>query len=467
MGSYDSDLGGQLQLTRCTGRIGEVTGGMDNSLIISGSNLTVGNVFFNEMASTVSITSSTVILGGVSTPGDQSSVFIGGSSVISSGGFEALFASNVIIDNSSVIVGGLANETFNSLMSIENSAVTVNGDVANNGLFGASGSLTVSGDFSNGSSDGNPGLAGIDGPFIVKGTLNNMDGARLFIDGPSNIHAVQNDGIMTAGGVMIVNRGGFSNQMNGSLTLSGVTNVRGGFTNSGGTVILNPSAILTSDRYSQSGGSTDVSGTLSTASYKQSGGDTVIESGGTISATTFKATGGTVTVNGTLDPTAVEMGSGATLQGTGKIVGNVSMGGTMLPGGPGAPGTVTIFGNYEQTGNGILRELISSTSSGLLNVSGDVALDSDSILSITLIGGFNPLGDTFTIIDYASLVGQFSNGSSFWDDGFLWDVNYGANQIDISAVRSPEPSALLLLCIGVAVLALIAQRKTAETHLLA
>jgi hypothetical protein len=84
----------------------------------------------------------------------------------------------------------------------------------------------------------------------------------------------------------------------------------GGFTNSGGTVILNPSAILTSDSYSQSGGSTDVSGTLSTASYRQSGGDTIIESGGTISATTFKATGGTVTVNGTLDPTAVEIGSG-------------------------------------------------------------------------------------------------------------------------------------------------------------
>ena len=139
-------------------------------------------------------------------------------------------------------------------------------------------------------------------------------------------------------------------------------------------------------------------GILSTPSYKQSGGDTIIESGGTISATTFKATGGTVTVNGTLDPTAVEIGSGATFQGMGKIVGNVSMGGTMILGGLGAPGTVTIFGNYEQTGNGIVRELISSSSNGLLNVSGDVALNSDSVLSISLLGGFNLLGDSFTII---------------------------------------------------------------------
>jgi|SRR5215471_2423060 len=38
-----------------------------------------------------------------------------------------------------------------------------------------------------------------------------------------------------------------------------------------------------------------------------------------------------------------------------QVVGNVAMSGTMIPVGPGAPGTLTIFGNYEQTGNGILR----------------------------------------------------------------------------------------------------------------
>jgi PEP-CTERM motif-containing protein len=53
------------------------------------------------------------------------------------------------------------------------------------------------------------------------------------------------------------------------------------------------------------------------------------------------------------------------------------------------------------------------------------------------------------------------------DDGFLWDVNYGAYQIDISAVRSPEPSSLLLLCVGFAVLALCAQRKLAKKPSLA
>ena len=139
----------------------------------------------------------------------------------------------------------------------------------------------------------------------------------------------------------------------------------------------------------------------------------------------------------------------------------------MIPGGLDAPGTLTIFGNYEQTGNGILREFISPSSSGLLNVSGDVALNPHSMLSISLLDGFEPsLGDTFTIMDYSSLVGQFSNSFIFFDDGCAWDVNYGPNQIDVTVVPAPEPSSLLLLCIGFAALALYAQ-KMAKMYLLA
>jgi hypothetical protein len=69
-------------------------------------------------------------------------------------------------------------------------------------------------------------------------------------------------------------------------------------------------------------------------------------------------------------------------------------------------------------------------------------------------------------MNYSSLIGQFANGSSFWDDGFLWDVSYGANQLDVTAVRSPERSSLLLLCIGFAALDLCAQRKMAKTRAL-
>jgi hypothetical protein len=453
---------GGVVIGNCIGTIGGLFGGIASVLEIGGSSLTLGDLLFVQ-GSSVSIDSSALIVhGGLQSGGDFSSLYIAGSSVIMSGFLGNGFASSATIDHSTLTVGGIGTGNRSLTLIDKGSVVFVNGNVGNLGtdfFVDGTSTLAVSGDFFN----YQDGAFGIVGTFIVTGVLNNA--SFLLIDGPSSIHAVQNSGFMNAAGTLFVTGGGFSNQTGGSLFFDGVANVMGGFTNSGGSVFVERT--LTSDSYSQSGGSTDVSGILSTASYKQSGGDTIIESGGTISATTFKATGGTVTVNGTLDPTAVEIGSRGTLQGTGKIVGNVSMGGTMIPGGPGAPGTVTIFGNYEQTGSGILREFISSSSNGLLSVSGDVALDSDSILSITLLNGFNPIGDTFTIIDYASLVGQFSNGSSFWDDGFLWDVNYGANQIDISAVRSPEPSSLLLLCIGVAVLALIAQRKTAKTHLVA
>jgi PEP-CTERM motif len=345
--------------------------------------------------------------------------------------------------------------------------MTVNGklEVNGGGISGSPiGSLTVSGVANV--------TGGVTGESVIvnpRGTLTADSYAGFNTDVSGTLST---DLYMQSGGTSVIESGGIVSATTfrapiGEVRVFGVADVTGGFTNSGALVLVNPGGTITAGSYSQSSQSlTDVLGTISTASYKQSGGDTIIEGGGTISATTFKATGGTVTVNGTLDPTAVEIGSGATLQGTGKIVGNVSMGGTMIPGGLGAPGTITIFGNYEQTGNGVLREFISSSSSGLLNVNGDVALDSDSILSIALLNGFNPIGDTFTIMDYASLVGQFSNGTSFWGDGFLWDVNYGANQIKISAVRSPEPSSLLLLCVGFAALALCAQRKMAKTHLL-
>jgi len=39
---------------------------------------------------------------------------------------------------------------------------------------------------------------------------------------------------------------------------------------------------------------------------------------------------------------------------------------TIIPGTMGSPGTLTINGNYEQTGKGIFDEVISMTSNGLL-----------------------------------------------------------------------------------------------------
>jgi hypothetical protein len=77
------------------------------------------------------------------------------------------------------------------------------------------------------------------------------------------------------------------------------------------------------------------------------------------------------------------------------------------------------------------------------------------------------LNQTFSIMDFAFLNGQFANGSSFWDDGYLWDITYRRHEVDVTAVQAPEPSSLLLLLIGLAALALYAHPKMNKTQRLA
>ena len=133
----------------------------------------------------------------------------------------------------------------------------------------------------------------------------------------------------------------------------------------------------------------------------------------------------------------------------------------LCPDSAGAPGTLTIIGNYEQIGNGVFDELISGASSnGMLDVTGILALDQDSQLIITLLGGFNPVGDSFTIMSYKSLLGEFANGSNFVADGYDWSLTYGPNDVTLTAVTAtPEPGTLPLIRIGVLALCGCTWRK--------
>ena len=164
-------------------------------------------------------------------------------------------------------------------------------------------------------------------------------------------------------------------------------------------------------------------------------------------------------MNGNLDPTAVEFGPGATLNGTGMIVGNVAMGGILAPGTPGTPGVLTIVGNYEQLSGGMLQELMGPLSQSFLHVTGNVTLDPGSFLSIILANGYDPIGQNFTILQDGSLEGQFTNGSVFWQDGYQWDLIYGPNGVELTAVGTPEPGSLLLLGLGSLAIGALAKRK--------
>jgi hypothetical protein len=45
------------------------------------------------------------------------------------------------------------------------------------------------------------------------------------------------------------------------------------------------------------------------------------------------------------------------------------------------------------------------------------------------------------------------------DDGYVWDISYGKDEIFVTAVGTPEPSSLLLLFVGLLALALCVHRK--------
>jgi hypothetical protein len=102
-----------------------------------------------------------------------------------------------------------------------------------------------------------------------------------------------------------------------------------------------------------------------------------------------------------------------------------------------------------------------------LDVSGNVSLDSGALLDISLLNGFDPLNQTFSIMDFDNLTGSFSNGSSFWDENYLWNITYRQREIDVTAVQIPEPGSLLLLLVGFSLLALYAQRRVEKTSHLA
>jgi len=196
-------------------------------------------------------------------------------------------------------------------------------------------------------------------------------------------------------------------------------------------------------------------------------GTVTIKSGGNlVSDVTYTQTGGTTQVDGTLTSHSVVLMdvSGGVVDGTGTITGLILLsGGTMEPGDAPAPGTLTIFG-YDQT-NAIFDELISSTANGLLT-SGDVKLGPGADLNIDLLGGFTPaLGQTFTIMEFISQSGAFANapGGNFSMDGFQWFIAYEPGDIKLTFESPsggppvPEPSSYILL--ATAALAIISGGK--------
>jgi len=334
--------------------------------------------------------------------------------------------------------GGTTTVDVNGAINVTNGytngvAVTVVNGTLDSGSFSTTGGGTTT--------VGNGGTLSVTNTFTNAGSTS--------VSGALSAGAFSNSSSLTVqGGTLTATSGGFTNNGTGTLTMNGTdgtVNVTGGFTNNGTVSLTGTGDNLNTDTFANTSSVSVGAGEtlMASGSYTQTaGGSTTIQASGVLNSPDVTASGGTLTVlNGIIDPTTVSISGTATLQGTGTVVGNVTMtGGTIQPGVPATPGTLTITGSYSQTG-GTFLEQISSTASGLLNVSGNVSLTSGSALTINLLGGFNPMaGTTYTILDYGSLTGgstfsitdpTFNSGSEQW---VIASYDYlGDNEIGLEA----------------------------------
>jgi hypothetical protein len=63
------------------------------------------------------------------------------------------------------------------------------------------------------------------------------------------------------------------------------------------------------------------------------------------------------------------------------------------------------------------------------------------------------------MLNYGTLLGEFSNAPIFFADGFEWTVTYGSNDAVLTAVGVPEPSTMPLIAIGFLALLWFAARR--------
>ncbi|HTL68524.1 MAG TPA: autotransporter domain-containing protein [Lacunisphaera sp.] len=131
--------------------------------------------------------------------------------------------------------------------------------------------------------------------------------------------------------------------------------------------------------------------------------------------------------------------AGGFLGGNVTVAGNLVNSGTVSPGN--SPGTITVTGNYTQTATGTLViELASGASFDHLTIAGSAVLA--GTLQVDLLGGFNPLGQSFTFLTASGGVsGAFTNltGNAINTQGAATatKVTYAATSVNVAFVQLP------------------------------
>ncbi|WP_422001589.1 autotransporter domain-containing protein [Reyranella sp.] len=253
--------------------------------------------------------------------------------------------------------------------------------------------------------------------------------------------------------------GGLTKAGAGTLTLTAANSYSGGTTVSGGTLQLaNANALPTGGALSMSGGTLALGGSnVSVGALSGSGGTislgaaslttdsaTSTTFGGSITGTggltklgtgTLSLTGastysgattvsaGTLAVNGSI-ASSVTVGAGGTLGGTGTIGGNVASTGAIAPGN--SIGTLTVTGNFSQTGGTYVVEANAQGQSDRVNVGGSATIGGTAVQVVAASGSY-AANTTYTILNAAGGVnGRYTGVSSnfaFLTPSLAYDPN--------------------------------------------
>jgi hypothetical protein len=127
------------------------------------------------------------------------------------------------------------------------------------------------------------------------------------------------------------------------------------------------------------------------------------------------------------------------LEGEGTIGANVVNGGELNPGVDIFVGTLAITGNYTQTATGVVNIKIGGPTEedyDHLVVQGTADLDANgATLNVNMVYGFNPQGgESFTVMTFGSLVGQFASINLPSFDGGHFEAQYQDNSLNLVAV---------------------------------
>jgi len=141
-------------------------------------------------------------------------------------------------------------------------------------------------------------------------------------------------------------------------------------------------------------------------------------------------------------------------QGAGTVSKNLTVGGsgttpTLNVGDAGKAGLLSITGAYTQLSTGTMTGLINGTTAGTgfsqLKVTGAATLA--GTINFTVATGFQgslTLGETFTVLNAASITGSFSNSTIAINSSFHFTVTYTSTGVVLTVASGPvsAPSAI-------------------------